>query len=89
MSNLLVNLAFAWLNSLLCPYLSRLQILPQGQIATQPGAQRRDLTSFLAQLENRSQTPLYVLRRDQQKGFDRLEPEGFYGASERTAYRHS
>ncbi|KAK0458012.1 uncharacterized protein EV420DRAFT_1270768, partial [Desarmillaria tabescens] len=42
-----------------------------------------DLTSFLAQLEtwaDRTKTPLYIVRRDQKKGFDRLEPQGFYDA---------
>ncbi|KAG1775613.1 hypothetical protein EV702DRAFT_950963, partial [Suillus placidus] len=42
-----------------------------------------DLLSFLAQLEcwsKRTNTPLYALRRDQAKGFDHLEPEGFYDA---------
>ncbi|TFY51956.1 hypothetical protein EVJ58_g10282 [Rhodofomes roseus] len=82
-SNFLVNTPFAWMNSLLSPYLSRMGILPQGQIATQPGVQARDLTAFLSMLETwsaRTRTPLYVLRRDQQKGFDRLEPQGFYDA---------
>ncbi|KAJ3973316.1 hypothetical protein EV361DRAFT_785437, partial [Lentinula raphanica] len=47
------------------------------------GVQGRDLISFLAQVEswsNRTKTPIYALRRDQAKGFDRLEPEGFYDA---------
>lgn len=58
-------------------------ILPECQIATQKGVQGRDLTSFLSQVEcfaNRNHLPLYVFRRDQRKGFDRLEPEGFYDA---------
>ncbi|PIL26788.1 hypothetical protein GSI_11124 [Ganoderma sinense ZZ0214-1] len=82
-SNLLKNLPFAWLNHLLSPYLTAQQILPQTQIATQPGVQARDLTSFLSQVEvfsHRHKRPLYLLRRDQRKGFDRLEPEGFYDA---------
>ncbi|KAI0072126.1 hypothetical protein K474DRAFT_1605738 [Panus rudis PR-1116 ss-1] len=85
--NLLLNLPFAWLNHLLVPYLRHHCILPQGQVATQPGVQARDLTSFIAQLHtwsNRHNVPIYLLRRDQQKGFDRLEPEGFYDAV--TAY---
>ncbi|OSD05171.1 hypothetical protein PYCCODRAFT_1362579, partial [Trametes coccinea BRFM310] len=52
-------------------------------IATQPGVQARDLTSFLAQIDayaHRHNLTLFVLRRDQRKGFDRLEPEGFYDA---------
>ncbi|KAG2340633.1 hypothetical protein BDR05DRAFT_1034772, partial [Suillus weaverae] len=49
----------------------------------QPGVQARDLLSFLAQLEcwsKHTNTPLDALRRDQAKGFDHLEPEGFYDA---------
>ncbi|SJL12775.1 uncharacterized protein ARMOST_16206 [Armillaria ostoyae] len=49
----------------------------------QPGVHGHDLTSFLAQLEswsNCTHTLLYILHHDQCKGFDRLEPEGFYNA---------
>ncbi|PIL25982.1 hypothetical protein GSI_11736 [Ganoderma sinense ZZ0214-1] len=63
-SNLLKNLPFAWLNHLLSPYLTAQQILPQTQIATQPGVQARDLTSFLSQVEvfsHRHKRPLYLL----------------------------
>ncbi|KAK0497443.1 hypothetical protein EDD18DRAFT_1352292 [Armillaria luteobubalina] len=86
-SNLNVNMPFAWLNNLLMPYLSKHGIIPNSQIAMQPGVQGRDLTSFLAQLESwsdRTHMPLYILHCDQRKGFDRLEPEGFYDAV--TAY---
>ncbi|KAF9027241.1 hypothetical protein BDZ89DRAFT_883338, partial [Hymenopellis radicata] len=69
-SSINMNIPFAWLNSLLIAYLARHQILPDCQVATQPGVQGRDLTSFLSQLN----------ARDQAKGFDRLEPEGFYDA---------
>ncbi len=82
-SSLCMNMPFAWLNSLLTPYLAQHSVLPEGQIATQPGVQGRDLTSLLAQLEtwaDRTKTPLYTVRRDQKKGFDRLEPQGFYDA---------
>ena len=82
-SNLLINLSFAWLNRLLLPYLADHLVIPEGQIATQPGVQARDLLSFFSQLEvwsDRHHVPLYALRRDQMKGFDRLEPEGFYDA---------
>jgi len=81
--NINQNMPFAWLTSLLTSYLNRLQVVPPTQIATQPGVQARDLVSFIAQLEcwaDRQQLPLYILRRDQKKGFDRLEPEGFYDA---------
>ncbi|KAI0369227.1 hypothetical protein BV20DRAFT_1053297 [Pilatotrama ljubarskyi] len=82
-SNLLKNLPFAGRNQLLAPYAAEHGILPQTQVATQPRVQARDLVSFLAQVDvyaHRHKQPLFVLRRDQQKGFDRLEPEGFYDA---------
>jgi len=86
-SNFLLSTPFAWLNLCLGPYISKLAVLPPGQVATQPGVQGRDLTSLFAQLESwakRHGVPLYALRRDQQKGFDRLSPQGFYDAV--TAY---
>ncbi|KJA14059.1 hypothetical protein HYPSUDRAFT_173712 [Hypholoma sublateritium FD-334 SS-4] len=54
-------------------------------VATQPGTQGRDLISFISQYElwaSRENIPLYVLQRDQKKGFDMLEPQGFYDAIE-------
>jgi hypothetical protein len=65
------------------PYISQLHLLPPGQIATQPEIQGRDLTSLFAQIESwatRHRVSLYALRRDQQKGFDCLSPQGFYDA---------
>ncbi|CDO70490.1 hypothetical protein BN946_scf184569.g33 [Trametes cinnabarina] len=82
-SNFVKNVPFSWLNHLLSFYVTSLRILPETQIATQPGVQARDLTSFLSQIDayaHRHNQPLFVLRRDQRKGFDRLEPEGFYDA---------
>ncbi|KAF5379366.1 hypothetical protein D9615_006585 [Tricholomella constricta] len=82
-SNLLANLPFAWLNKKLLPYLTRHGIVPASQVATQPGVQHRDLLSLLAQIQawaKREQVPLYALQRDQKKGFDMLEPAGFYDA---------
>ncbi|KAJ3963718.1 hypothetical protein EV361DRAFT_813095, partial [Lentinula raphanica] len=82
-SQFIAQIPFAWLNHRLIPYLARHHVLPQGQVATQAGVQGRDLISFLAQVESwssRTKTPIYALRRDQAKGFDRLEPEGFYDA---------
>jgi len=58
-------------------------VIPEGQIATQPGVQAHDLLSFFSQLEawsDRHHVPLYTLQHDQMKGFDCLEPEGFYDA---------
>ncbi|KAG0702845.1 hypothetical protein DFH29DRAFT_999067 [Suillus ampliporus] len=68
-SNFLLNTPFAWLNSLLIPYLTRLCVLPEGQVATQPGVQGKDLTSFLSQLE-----------KTNRRASDKLEPQGFYDA---------
>lgn len=82
-SNFLLNLPFAWLNYHLTPFLTKHKIIPDCQIATQPGTQGRDLISFISQYEcwaSRENVPLYVLQRDQKKGFDMLEPEGFYDA---------
>ncbi|PPR01348.1 LOW QUALITY PROTEIN: hypothetical protein CVT26_015406 [Gymnopilus dilepis] len=82
-SNFILNLPFAWLNHLLSPYLARLRIIPDSQVATQPGVQGRDIISYVSQLEcwaKRENVPLYMLQRDQKKGFDMLEPQGFYDA---------
>ncbi|KAK1215270.1 hypothetical protein PQX77_022130 [Marasmius sp. AFHP31] len=71
------------MNSKLVPYLTRHNVIPETQLASHPGAQSRDVISFLSQIESwsfRSHTPLYALKRDQTKGFDCLEPEGFYDA---------
>ncbi|KIM41396.1 hypothetical protein M413DRAFT_411084, partial [Hebeloma cylindrosporum] len=62
-------------------------VIPESQVATQPGVQGRDLISYQSQLEcwaKRENVPLYILQRDQKKGFDMLEPQGFYDAI--TAY---
>ncbi|KZV74808.1 hypothetical protein PENSPDRAFT_542609, partial [Peniophora sp. CONT] len=48
LTNLLPNTASSWLNYHLTPYLKALNVLPETQIATQPGVQGRDLTSFIA-----------------------------------------
>ena len=82
-NNFLLNLPFAWLNRLLTPYLTKHSVIPECQVATQPGTQGRDLISFISQYElwaAREHIPLYVLQRDQKKGFDMLEPQGFYDA---------
>ena len=67
-NNCLQNLPFAWLNYLLPPYLTRHHIIPECQVATQPGTQGRDLISYISQIElwaAREHVPLYVLQRDQ------------------------
>ena len=58
-------------------------IIPECQVSTQPGTQGQDLISYISQIElwaAREHVPLYVLQRDQRKGFDMLEPQGFYDA---------
>lgn len=58
-------------------------ILPDTQVAAQPGVQTRDLMSYLSGVKcwaNRNKQPVYALKRDQMKGFDYLSPEGFYDA---------
>lgn len=80
-SNFLLNFPFAWLNFLLLPYIARHSILPPTQLATQQGVQARDILSFIAMIvtwANQEHQPLFVLKCDQKKGFDMLEPEGFY-----------
>ncbi|KAF5333796.1 hypothetical protein D9758_015263 [Tetrapyrgos nigripes] len=82
-SNYILNHIGAWENFHLVPYCAKHNIIPPTQIASQPGVQGRDLLSFLAHLQTwavRNKQSLYVLQRDQQKGFDMLEPEGFYDA---------
>jgi hypothetical protein len=86
-SNFLANSPMTWLNFKLSPYAAQMGIIPETQVATQPGVQTRDLMSFLSGLKtwsHRTKTPLYLLKRDQMKGFDYLAPQGFYDAC--TAY---
>ncbi|KAJ8089853.1 hypothetical protein PM082_018430 [Marasmius tenuissimus] len=86
-SNFISQMACGWLTYNLTMYLSKHEVIPRTQVATQPGVQGRDLLSFLSQLHtwsSRNKQPLYVLQRDQMKGFDMLEPDGFYDAI--TAY---
>ncbi|KAF8231583.1 hypothetical protein L208DRAFT_1276393, partial [Tricholoma matsutake] len=86
-SNFLANSPMTWLNFKLSPYAARMGIIPETQVATQPGVQTCDLMSFLSGLKtwsHRTKTPLYLLKRDQMKGFDYLSPKGFYDAC--TAY---
>ena len=82
-SNLLANLPIAWLNSCLIHYSAQKLILPDTQVAAQPGIQIYDLISFLLGIKCwalwHKQT-VYVIKRDQMKGFDYLSPEGFYDA---------
>jgi hypothetical protein len=83
LSNVLANSPMAWLNCSLIQYSSEKRILPDTQVAAQPGVQTRDLMSFLASVKcwaTRHKEPVYALKRDQMKGFDYLAPEGFHDA---------
>ena len=51
LSNFLVNAPIAWLNYSLILYASSKRILPDTQVAAQPGVQTRDLMSFLSGLK--------------------------------------
>ena len=81
LSNVLANSPMAWLNCCLIQYSSEKGILPDMQVAAQPGVQTRDLMSFLAGVKcwaNRHKEPVYALKHDQKKGFNYLAPEGFH-----------
>ena len=83
LSNLLANLPMAWLNFCLIRYSSAKLILPDTQVAAQPGVQTRDLISFLSGVKcwaSRHKQTVYAIKRDQMKGFDYLSPKGFYDA---------
>ena len=83
LSNVLANSPMVWLNCCLIQYSSEKGILPDTQVAAQPGVQTRDLMSFLASVKcwaNRHKELVYALKRDQMKGFDYLAPEGFHDA---------
>ncbi|KAG6852626.1 hypothetical protein C0991_010345 [Blastosporella zonata] len=82
-SNFLANSPMTWLNFKLAPYAAQMGIIPETQVATQPGVQTRELMSFLSGLKTwsyRTKTPVYLLKRDQMKGFDYLSLQGFYDA---------
>ena len=83
LSNFLANAPMAWLNYSLISYASSKRILPDTQVAAQPGVQTRDLMSFLSGLKcwvHRNKETVFALKQDQMKGFDYLSPEGFYDA---------
>ena len=83
LSNFLANLPMAWLNTLLMHYAAEKRILPDIQVGAQLGIQTCDLMSYLSGVkcwDNCHKQPVYVLKRDQMKGFDYLSPEGFYDA---------
>ena len=66
LSNLLANLPMAWLNSCLIHYAARKRILPDTQVAVQPGVQTRDLISFLSGVKcwaSRHKQTVYAIKR--------------------------
>lgn len=72
-----------WLNFCLAPYVSKLGIIPDTQVAMQQGVQTHDLMSYLAGVEtwaNRHKQPIWCIKHDQMKGFDYLSPQGFHDA---------
>ncbi|KAK0461552.1 hypothetical protein IW261DRAFT_1576679 [Armillaria novae-zelandiae] len=80
-SNFMANSPMTWLNFCLAPYISKIGIIPDTQVATQQGVQTRDLMSYLAGIEtwaNRHKKPVWCIKRDQMKGFDYLSPQGFH-----------
>ena len=83
LSNFLANSPMSWLNYRLIPYVTKLNIIPETQVATQQGVQTRDVMSYLSCVkcyaECHHQT-IYTLQHDQMKGFDYLAPSGFYDA---------
>jgi len=82
-SNFLANSPMTWLNQCLIQYAAKKSILPDTQVAAQPGVQTRDLMSYLAGVKcwaTRHKQPVYAIQRDQMKGFDYLSPNGFYDA---------
>ncbi|KAF8157252.1 hypothetical protein B0H34DRAFT_675560 [Crassisporium funariophilum] len=82
-SNFLANSPMTWLNQCLIQFSAEKRILPDTQVAAQPGVQTRDLMSYLAGVKcwaNRHKQTIYAIKRDQMKGFDYLSPNGFYDA---------
>ena len=83
LSNFLANSPMTWLNFCLTPYIAKVGLIPETQIATQMGVQSCDLMSFLAGIQtwaHQNKKTVYCIKRDQLKGFDYLAPQGFHDA---------
>ena len=83
LSNFLANSPMTWLNYKLIPYVAKLNIIPEMQVATQQGVQTCDVMSYLSSVKcyaERHHQMIYALQCDQMKGFDYLAPSGFYDA---------
>jgi exonuclease III len=83
LSNLLMNLATAIEANYLQMWADAADLLPPHQVATKTGVQGRDATSLLAMITcwaDRTNTPVYAMKKDQEKGFDYLSLQCFYDA---------
>src|ERR1700722_8757221 len=92
LSNFLANLPMTWLNHKLIPYVARLNIKPETQVATNQGMQTRDVMSFLTGImcySSRNKQPIYTLQCDQMKGFNYLLPSSFYDAMKANSFPDS
>ena len=73
LSNFLANSPMMWLNFKLIPYVAKLNVIPEPQVAKQQGVQTRNVMSYLSSIkcymEHHHQT-VYALQQDQMKGFE-------------------
>jgi Reverse transcriptase (RNA-dependent DNA polymerase) len=83
LTNAILNIALSMQERALQRWAQERTLLPTFQIATKPNVEGRDITSFLALVHSqatRTDEPLYVIQKDQQKGFDYLSLQSFYDA---------
>src|SRR5438477_12452912 len=83
LTNNILNVALTIEERCLQKWAEERNFLPPFRIATKPNVKGRDITSFLAVIHLqvvRTKEPLYVLQKDQQKGFDFLSLQCFYDA---------
>jgi len=81
--NFLANSPTTWLIHKLIPYVARLKIILETQVATNQGGANQGRNEFSISVmcnSDRNEQPVYALQRDQVKGFDYLLPSGFYNA---------
>ena len=80
LSNFLENSSMTWFNYKLVPYVAKMKIIPEMQVATNQGVQTQDVMSFLSGVmcySDQNKQPVFALQHDQMKGFDYLLPLGF------------
>jgi len=83
LTNNILNIALTIEERCLQKWAEERNFLPPFQIATKPNVEGRDITSFLAIIHSQAvstKEPLYILQKDQQKGFDFLSLQCFYDA---------